>query len=139
MGSSLVLLITPIILAVWLTWFVGGYALPVLIGLWAGSLAHEAQAGWLGSFAVFLAVAVISLWALRAAYRRLDYPPLRFALVALYCIPALAFAYNTISDLADVVGERGIWRTIVAGGGAALIGIAAFARLAAEPPGPAGR
>lgn len=123
----------------WLLFTLAVFALPLFLGLAAGTWAHGTGAGWLGAVIVGLvaAGATFTTGQLLLALVR----PLWLKLVVLlaFVAPAVVAGYAATHGIVKHTTPSETWQLVFSGVGAVAVGIVAFVRLTAlipsEPPG----
>ena len=117
----------------WALFTLAIYALPFFIGMTTGLYAHHAGAGPLGAIGCGLVAAAFAVFSF---VRR---PVLRVAVALIFAVPAALAGYYATFGLSGLTMTSDLWRQVFAIVGAGAIGLTAWTRLAAAPPGvPAG-
>ncbi len=115
----------------WVLFTLAIYALPFFVGMNAGLYAYGAGAGPFGAIVLGLLAAAFTLVIGQTIFSLVRTPILRIAVALMFAVPAaLAGYYATMTS--------DPWRQVFAPIGAVVIGLTAWARLAASPPGEAG-
>ena len=101
------------------------FALPAFVAVTAGGLAFETGAGWAGAIIVGGVAAIATFLGAQGLLALLRSPAARIALAAALAAPSAYAGYYVALGLSGLGGAEGIWRTIFAVGGGAVIGFAA--------------
>jgi len=122
----------------WLLFTLAVYALPFLAGLTVGLAAFHGGAGVIGAFivGVLAGVAILAIGQVAVAGART--PLTRISIALVYAIPATIAGYQLSFGFAGIGMPAGTWQQVFAAGGAVLVGLTAFTRMAIVPL-PAGR
>ena len=123
----------------WLMFSLAVYALPFCIGMTIALAALHGGAGIVVAFAAGATSAGIALALGRIAFVSTRVPWIRVLIGLLYAVPAALAGYHLSLGLAKVGMTGDGWREAFALGGAILIGITAFSRMALVTPPAAGR
>lgn len=123
----------------WLLFSLAVYALPFCIGMTIALAALHGGAGIVVAFAAGATSAGIALALGRIAFVSTRVPWIRVLIGLLYAVPAALAGYHLSLGLAKVGMTGDGWREAFALGGAVLIGITAFSRMALVTPPAAGR
>jgi hypothetical protein len=119
----------------WLLFTLAVYALPFLAGLTVGLAAFHSGSGFVGAFIAGVATLAIG----QVALATVRTPLIRILIGLVYAVPATVAGYQLSSGLAGIGVPAGSWQQVFAAGGAALVGITSFARMALILPLAAGR
>jgi hypothetical protein len=122
----------------WLLFSLAVYAVPLLAALATGLAAYHSGAGPIGSAAVGLMAAAITVIAAQSAYRATCSELSRASIAILFAAPAGIAGYHAGIGLAHMVVPAGTWQHIFAVGVAIVVATTAWTRLRL-PPGDAGR
>lgn len=119
--------------ALWgaLLWTFAIYALPALVGIYSGQLAHAHGAGTLGAFVIGIFVAVLCLATMRVTFARCDGLLVRAGLTIIFVTPTLIIVYNMAMD-ATLLDETvsPLWRRTVSVLVSGLAGLISYNKLA---------
>lgn len=123
----------------WALFTLAIYTLPFSIGMSAGLYAYHAGTGPLGAIGVGLVAAAFVLVIGQAVFLFVRRPVLRVAVALIFAVPAALAGYYATFGLSGLTMTSDLWRQVFAVVGAIAIGVTAWTRLAAAPPGvPAG-
>ena len=114
------------------------YALPFFVGMTAGLYAHAAGAGPFGAIVLGLLAAAFTLVIGQTIFSLVRTPILRIAVALMSAVPAALAGYYATFGLSGLTITSVPWRQVFAVIGAVVIGVTAWARLAASPPGGSG-
>ena len=114
------------------------YALPFFVGMTAGLYAHGAGAGPFGAIVLGLLAAAFTLVIGQTIFSLVRTPVLRIAVALMSAVPAALAGYYATFGLSGLTITSVPWRQVFAVIGAVVIGVTAWARLAASPPGGSG-
>jgi hypothetical protein len=123
----------------WLIFTLAVYALPFCIGMTIAFAALHGGSGIVVAFAAGATSAGIALALGRIAFAAMRAPWIRALIGLLYAVPAALAGYHLSIELAKLGMTGDGWREACALGGAILIGITAFSRMALVTPPTAGR
>jgi hypothetical protein len=113
------------------------YALPFFVGMTAGLYAHGAGAGPFGAIVLGLLAAAFTLVIGQTIFSLVRTPILRIAVALMSAVPAALAGYYATFRLSGLTITSVPWQ-VFAVIGAVVIGVTAWARLAASPPGGSG-
>jgi hypothetical protein len=113
------------------------YALPFFVGMTAGLYAHGAGAGPFGAIVLGLLAAAFTLVIGQTIFSLVRTPVLRIAVALMSAVPAALAGYYATFRLSGLTITSVPWQ-VFAVIGAVVIGVTAWARLAASPPGGSG-
>ena len=119
----------------WVLFTLAIYALPFFVGMTAGLYAHGAGAGPLGAIVLGLLAAAFTLVIGQTIFLLVRMPILRIAVALMFAVPAALAGYYATFGLSGLTITSDPWRQVFAVIGAVVIGVTAWARLAASPPG----
>jgi hypothetical protein len=123
----------------WVLFTLTVYALPLFVGMTAGLYAHESGTGPLGAIGLGIVAAAFVLVIGQTIFSFVRTPILRIAIALMFAVPAALAGYYATLGLSGLTMTSDVWRQVLAVIGAIVVGIAAWARLAASPPdGPGG-
>jgi hypothetical protein len=126
----------------WVLFTLAIYALPFFVGMTSGLYAHGAGAGPFGAIIFGLFAAAFTLVIGHTIFSLVRRPILRIAVAVMFAVPAALAGYYATFGLSSLTITSDPWRQVFAVIGAVVIGVTAWARLAASPsggPGAAGR
>ena len=119
----------------WALFTLAIYALPLFIGMTTGLYAHHAGAGPIGAIGCGLVAAAFVLVIGQAVFVFVRRPVLRVAVALIFAVPAALAGYYATFGLSGLTMTSDLWRQVFAVVGAITIGVTAWTRLAAAPPG----
>ncbi len=119
----------------WVLFTLAIYALPFFVGMTAGLYAHGAGAGPFGAIVLGLFAAAFTLVIGQTIFSLVRTPILRIAVALMFAVPAALAGYYATFGLSGLTMTSDPWRQVLAVIGAVVIGVTAWARLAASPPG----
>ena len=122
----------------WVLFTLAMYALPFFVGMTAGLYAHGAGAGPFGAIVLGLLAAAFTLVIGQTIFSLVRTPILRIAVALMSAVPAALAGYYATFGLSGLTITSVPWRQVFAVIGAVVIGVTAWARLAASPPGGSG-
>jgi hypothetical protein len=123
----------------WLLFTLAVYALPFLAGLTAGLAAFNSGSGFIGALVVGLLVGATILALGQFVFANVRSPLIRLLIGLVYAVPAAVAGYHLCFALAGIGVPTGGWLQVFAAGGAVVVGITAFARMALLIPPSAGQ
>jgi hypothetical protein len=123
----------------WLLFTLAVYALPFLAGLTAGLAVFHSGSGVIGALAVGLIVGVTILVLGQIVFASVRTPLIRLFIGLVYAVPAAVAGYHLCFALAGIGGPIEGWQQVFAAGGAVVVGVTAFARMALLIPPSAGQ
>ena len=126
----------------WVLFTLAIYALPFFVGVTAGLYVYGAGAGPFGAIVLGLLAAAFTLVIGQMIFSLVRTPILRIGVALMFAVPAALAGYYAMFGLSGLTMTSDAWRQVFAVMGAAVIGVTAWARLAACPPdgtGAAGR
>jgi len=118
----------------WVLFTLAIYALPFFVGMTAGLYAHGAGAGPFGAIVLGLLAAAFTLVIGQTIFSLVRTPILRIAVALMFAVPAALAGYYATFGLSGLSITPDPWRQVFAVIGAVVIGVTAWARLAACPP-----
>ncbi len=123
----------------WVLFTLAIYALPFFVGMTAGLFAHQSGTGPLGAIGLGIVTAAFVLVIGQMVFSLVRAPILRITIALIFAVPAALAGYYAIFGLSGLTLTSDSWRQVFAVIGAIVVGITAWARLAASPPdGPGG-
>ena len=126
------LLIIPLTLFLcWLLFTLAVYALPFFVGVSLGLWMHESGSGAFTALLAGLAAAIATLILGQMLFALARSPLLRFGVALLFAFPAAFAGYQAIQGIAALAAAPDIWRHVLGGVGALIVGTAVWSRLAA--------
>lgn len=138
LALGIVLNITGLGFFCWVLLTLAIYALPFFVGMTAGLYAHGAGAGPFGAIVLGLLAAAFTLVIGQTIFSLVRTPVLRIAVALMSAVPAALAGYYATFRLSGLTITSVPWRQVFALIGAVVIGVTAWARLAASPPGGSG-
>lgn len=131
MFMSAVLSIIGLGIICWVLFTLAVYALPFFVAITAGHYAYTTDVGLVGAIAAAFFASAATLILGQIAFATIRSTPIRLALGALYALPAGIAGFHAVKGLSQI-GSAGETSTLVfAGIGAVIIGVTAWARVAA--------
>lgn len=115
----------------WLLFNLAVYALPVFVAISTGQLALASGAGPVGAILVGLFTGAVTIVLGQIAFATIRSQPIRLALGALYALPAGVVGFSSIRGLSGIGGASETWTLVFASIGALVVGVTAWARVAA--------
>ena len=100
-----------------------------------GLYAHESGTGPLGAIGFGIVTAAFVLVIGQAVFSLVRTPILRIAVALMFAVPAALAGYYATFGLSGLTMTSDLWRQVFAVIGAVVIGVTAWMRLAASPPG----
>jgi hypothetical protein len=100
------------------------HALPLFAGYASGVWAYKTGAGLIGGIAVGVAAACTTLWAGKAALRASRTRLTRAVVTLIFVAPAVYAGYNIVFSVAEYTVPSGVWRHLLAGAVALVVGTA---------------
>lgn len=130
---AILLAIAAMVFMAWLLFTLAIYALPFFVGLSVALWAHSTGAGVLGAavFGFFAGVATLGAGQLLFAFART--PLVRFAIALLFAVPAAVAGFHAVHGIVGIGSSSEIWRDILGGLGAIVVGTTSWMRLAGSP------
>jgi hypothetical protein len=127
---AILLAIAAMVFMAWLLFTLAIYALPFFVGLSIALWAHSTGAGVLGAavFGFFAGVATLAAGQLLFAFART--PSVRFAIALLFAVPAAVAGFHAVHGIVGIGSSSEIWRDVLGGLGAIVVGTIAWMRLA---------
>lgn len=119
----------------WVLFTLAIYALPFFLGMTVGLYAHESGTGPLGTIGFGIVTAAFVLVIGQAVFSLVRTPILRIAVALMFAVPAALAGYYATFGLSGLTMTSDPWRQVFAVIGAVVIGVTAWMRLAASPPG----
>lgn len=110
------------------------YALPVLVGIAAGILAHEIGLGVIGGILAGFFVAGLVFAIGHAIFTSSRSLAIRLAIALLFAVPAAVGGYQIVFQILELGNMATVWRHVFATAGALVVGGAAITRLAVPLP-----
>ena len=114
----------------WLIFGLAVYALPLFVGLTAGTAAFHSGAGVFGAIFVGLVAGALTLGVGQIAFGLLKPMPLRATIAAAFAVPAAIAGYHAVLGLSQIGVPSLLWREVFAWIGAIVIGCTAWGRMA---------
>ena len=125
----------------WVLFSLAVYALPFFVAVTVGHALYTSEVDLIGTIASAFFAGAATLILGQIAFATIRSMPIRLALGALYALPAGIAGFHAIKGLSGMGGAGETWTLVFAGIGAVIIGVTAWARVAAlaglEGSGPA--
>lgn len=115
----------------WVLFSLAVYALPVFVAVTVGHYAYVSDAGVFGAVILAFVAGAAALVAGQIAFATIRSVPVRLALGALYAGPAGLAGFYAVKGLSQTGGAGESWTMVFASIGALVIGVTAWARVAA--------
>lgn len=131
MFISAVLSIIGLGIICWVLFTLAVYALPFFVAITVGHYAYTADVGLVGAIAAAFFAGAATLILGQIAFATIRSTPIRLALGALYALPAGIAGFHAVKGLSGLGGAGETWTLAFAAGGAIIIGVTAWARIAA--------
>ena len=131
MFISAVLSIIGLGIICWVLFNLAVYALPFFIAVTVGHYAYTADVGLVSAIAAAFFAGAATLILGQIAFATIRSTPIRLALGALYALPAGIAGFHAIKGLSGMGGASETWTFAFATIGAIIIGVTAWARVAA--------
>jgi hypothetical protein len=122
----------------WLMFALAVYALPFFAGVTAALAAYQSGSGPIAAIIVGAIASSITLIAGQIAFTTLQSPIIRAAIALLFAGPAAIAGYHAALGLAHIGIPVDGWREAIAIGGAIIVAVTAWARMALSAPPDAG-
>ena len=107
------------------------YALPFFVAVTVGHTLYTLEVGLIGAIATAFFAGAATLILGQIAFATIRSTPIRLALGALYGLPAGIAGFHAIKGLSGMGGASDAWTLVFAGIDAVIIGVTAWARVAA--------
>lgn len=131
MFISAVLSIVGLGIICWVLFTLAVYALPFFVAITVGHYAYTADVGLVGAIAAAFFAGAATLILGQIAFATIRSTPIRLALGALYALPAGIAGFHAVKGLSGLGGADEAWTLAFATVGAIIIGVTAWARVAA--------
>ena len=115
----------------WVLFSLAVYALPFFVAVTVGHTLYTSDVGLVGAIAAAFFAGAATLILGQIAFATIRSTPIRLALGALYSLPAGIAGFHAIKGLSGMGGAGETWTLVFAGVGAAIVGVTAWARVAA--------
>jgi len=109
------------------------YALPVLLGIATGILAHEIGLGVIGGILTGFLVAGLVFAIGQVIFTSSRSPAIRLAVALLFAVPAAVGGYQIVFQILELGDVATLWRHVLSAAGALAAAGTAIARLAVPP------
>jgi hypothetical protein len=119
----------------WVLFALAIYALPFFVGMTAGLYAHQTGTGPLAAIGLGIVAAAFVLVIGQTIFSFVRRPVLRVAVALIFAVPAALAGYYATFGLSGLTMTSDLSRQVFAVVGALAIGVTAWTRLAASPPG----
>lgn len=115
----------------WVLFSLAVYALPFFVAVTVGQYAYNADVGLIGAVAAAFLAGAATLILGQIAFATIRSTPIRLALGAFYALPAGIAGFHAIKGLSGMGGAGETWTFVFASLGAVIVGVTAWARVAA--------
>lgn len=115
----------------WVLFNLAVYALPFFVAVTVGHALYTSEVGLIGAIAAAIFAGAATLILGQIAFATIRSMPIRLALGALYALPAGIAGFHAIKGLSGMGDAGETWTLVFAGVGAAIVGVTAWARVAA--------
>ena len=115
----------------WILFNLAVYALPFFVAVTVGHYLYTSAVGLIGAVAGAFLAGALTLILGQIAFATIRSTPIRLALGVLYGLPAGIAGFQAIKGLSAMGGAGETWTLVFAGIGAVIIGVTAWARVAA--------
>ena len=115
----------------WVLFNLAVYALPFFVAVTVGHTLYTWEFGLMGAIAAAIIAGAATLIFGQIAFATIRSTPIRLALGALYALPAGIAGFHAVKGLSGLGGAGEAWTLAFATVGAIIIGITAWARVAA--------
>lgn len=115
----------------WVLFSLAVYALPFFVAVTVGMYVHDTQAGLLAALAAAFMSGAVTLVVGQIAFATIRSVPIRLAIGALYALPSGVAGFHAVKGLSEIGGAGESWTLAFAGIGAVIVGVTAWARIAA--------
>lgn len=113
----------------WLLFTLAVFALPLFVGVTAGSWGYHTGAGWLGAILIGLFLAVVTLAAGQFLIAALRPVWGKLAVASVFVAPAAIAGYHAVHGIVKHAMPSETWAMTFSVVGAVAVGITAFARI----------
>lgn len=114
----------------WLLFTLAVFALPLFVGVTAGSWGYETGAGWLGAIVIGFVAAVLALGIGQLLITVARSTWMKLAVAAVFVAPAVVAGYHAVHGIMKHTVPSEAWATIFSVVGAIAVGFTAFLRVA---------
>ena len=115
----------------WVLFSLAVYALPFFVAVTVGHALYTSEVGLIGAIAAAFFAGAATLILGQIAFATIRSTLIRLALGALYALPAGIAGFHAIKGLSGMGGAGETWTLVFAGIAAVIIGVTAWARVAA--------
>ena len=115
----------------WVLFNLAVYALPFFVAVTVGHALYTSEVGLIGAIAAAFFAGAATLVLGQIAFATIRSMPIRLALGALYALPAGIAGFHVIKSLSGMGGAGETWTLVFASIGAFIVGVTAWARVAA--------
>ncbi|MEO3431873.1 hypothetical protein [Inquilinus sp. CAU 1745] len=116
---------------VYLLFTLAVYALPFFVAVTVGMYIYDTEAGLLAALVAAFMSGAVTLVLGQIAFATIRSQPIRLAIGAVYALPAGVAGFHAVRGLSEIGGAGESWTLVFAGIGALVIGVTAWARIAA--------
>ena len=127
---GILLCIAAIGILCWLLFTLAIVALPLFVGVSAGTWAFSTGAGWLGAILVGILAAGLKLGVGQILLGVISPMWAKLAIAMVFVAPAIVAGYHAIHGIAKLTMPSEIWQVVFSVIGAIAVGITAFLRVA---------
>ena len=115
----------------WVLFNLTVYALPFFVAVTVGHTLYTSEVGLIGAIAAAFFAGAVTLILGQIAFATIRSTPVRLTLGVVYALPAGIAGFHAIRGLSGMGGAGDAWTLVFAGIGAVVIGVTAWARVAA--------
>ena len=115
----------------WVLFNLAVYALPFFVAVTVGHTLYTSEVGLMGAILAAFVAGAATLVLGQIAFATIRSTPIRLALGALYALPAGIAGFHAIKGLSGIGGASETWTFVFASVGAVVVGVTAWARIAA--------
>ena len=115
----------------WILFSLAVYALPFFVAVTVGHALYTSEVSLIGAIATAFFAGAATLILGQIAFATIRSMPIRLALGVLYALPAGIAGFHAIKGLSGMGGAGETWTLVFAGIGAVIVGVTAWARVAA--------
>ena len=115
----------------WVLFNLAVYALPSFVAVTVGHTLYTSEVGIIGAVAAAFFAGAATLILGQIAFATIRSTPIRLALGATYALPAGIAGFHAIKGLSRMGCAGETWTLVFAGVGAVIVGVTAWARVAA--------
>ena len=115
----------------WVLFSLAVYALPFFVAVTVGHALYTSEVSLIGAIATAFFAGAATLILSQIAFATIRSTPIRLALGALYALPAGFAGFHAVKGLSGMGSAGETWTLVFAGISAIIIGVTAWARVAA--------